>query len=118
MKGTMLILSPDGRITRTDYGDVALPEMLDAMTKAVGGYIEKVPHFGSIEFDGAVRPCHVLCNEDGKLDRPAPLPRNIHADALWAKALQRDFNVASPSPDYLVGNIVILFGDDEFMEAL
>lgn len=115
MKGTMLVIAPDGTITRTD---LATADILEAAQKAVGGYLEKVPHFTSIEFDGKWRPCVALCNEEGKLDRPAPLPPNPLAAGLWGKSLQRDHGVASPSPDYLVGNIVVLVGDAEFMEAL
>ena len=115
MKGTMLIIAPNGVITRTE---LKTAEILESLQKAVGGYLEVVPHFHSIDYDGAVRKCVAMCNEEGKIERPAILPHNDVATTLWAQALQRDHGVMAPFPDYLVGNIVVLFGDREFMEAL
>ena len=115
MKGTMLVIGHDASVERTDLTG---PPDLAALQKAVGGWLEKVPYFNSIEYDGAVHRCAALCNEEGKLDRPTPLPRNPAATDYWAQAMKRDHGVASPMPDYLVGNIVVLFGDDEFMDAL
>jgi len=116
MKGTMLVMiAADGNVIRTDLD---APPDLATLQTTVGGYLEKVPHFNSIEYQGAVRRCVALCNEEGKLDRPSPLPRNLLADQYWAQAMQRDYGVRNPMPDYLVGNIVILFGDPEFMESL
>ena len=115
MKGTMLIIAPNGVITRTELTSA---EILESLQKAVGGYLEVVPHFHSIDYDGAIRKCVVMCNEEGKIERPAILPHNPLASDYWAQAMRRDHGVRSPFPDYLVGNIVVLFGDREFMEAL
>lgn len=115
MKGTMLVINPEGAITRTDTDD---PDILERSQKAVGGWIEKVPGFNSILYDREVRKCVALCNEEGKLDE---LPRNTVANRYWTEALKRDFGLhglTSPDPDFLVGSIVIVFGDEEFMEAL
>ena len=88
------------------------------MQKAVGGYLEVVPHFHSIDYDGAVRKCVALCNEEGKLDRPATDYRTTRRDGYGGKRCSAITASVAPFPDYLVGNIVVLFGDREFMEAL
>ena len=52
---------PEGRITRTDYSVTVVVDIMEVAHKAVGGYLEKVPHFHSIEFDGAVRQVRRRC---------------------------------------------------------
>ena len=64
--------------------------------------------------------CVALCNEHGKLDH---LPMNEIATALWSDALRRKginlIDERSRKPvDWLVGSIVVLFGDREFMSEL
>jgi hypothetical protein len=76
----------------------------------VGGYIEKVPGFDVVSLDGENHDCFALCNEEGKL---RGLPRNDAATQAWWFAVAP--NVLR---DVLVGNVIVLYGDDEFMEAL
>lgn len=98
MNGSMIVLHTDGKITVQDYSD-AVP--LNVLQAAVGGYIEIVPGFDVYEFEGEWRPCVAYCNEDGKI---IGLPKNDTATALWLG-----------SHDVLVGDVVILVGDDEFL---
>jgi hypothetical protein len=123
MKGTMLVYAP-GNNTPGITELTKTPE-LEQLQKIVGGWIELVPYFQTIEHGGKLRNCRVLCNEEGKLARPEPLPVNELATELWWKALARagGRNPARPiafagDRDVLVGNIIVLFGDDEFMEDL
>lgn len=71
---------------------------LDALQKAVGGYIETVPLF--TRYEG--RPCAAYCNEDGKVNG---LPANKAATALWAAQPQTK---GQPLGDFLVGDVVIV----------
>jgi len=82
---------------------------LQFVQKHVGGYIEPVPFF--ITYRG--QRCVAFCDEHGKRKG---LAVNEAANALWAMC-------AVPSPfalagDVLVGPVVVLFGDKEFMASL
>lgn len=119
MKGTLLIIRPT---------DIEQPETVlydrqitgDELRTVVGGYLEKVPGFLSIGYKGFVMPCIAVCNEHGKLDK---LPINEPATLCWERALRRqgmqllDDKMQTPK-DWLVGNVAVLFGDRDFMEAL
>jgi hypothetical protein len=115
MKGTMMTISPTGSIHTTHLD--AEPE-LQQLREGVGGDIELVPMFDNIERDGEVHECIAYCNEMGKLDG---LPFNMYATALWDRALMRRHPAAADKrrrgADYLVGSIVVLYGDKAFMEA-
>ena len=107
MRGTMLTLKVDGTTSRQDFSE--MPH-ISVFQKAVGGYIEVVPHFHSIWFEGKTESCVAFCNEEGKL-RGAPV--NPTANVLWQVA-------AGPKAgrDTLVGDVIVLYGDDDFMDAL
>jgi hypothetical protein len=109
MNGTMLTISPHGTVKTTP---LTAPPDLEALQQTVGGYIEAVPHFKSIEHNGELRKCVAFCNEDGKLQK---LAANNQATVLWRAALQR---VGVAIDDVLVGTIVVLYGDDEFLSSL
>lgn len=63
---------------------------LQFLQKAVGGYIESVPHFETFDLDdaggGGVVPCVTYCNEEGKLK---DLPENWFVTRMWNAALIR-----------------------------
>jgi Domain of unknown function (DUF3846) len=120
MKGALLILKPDGtRETRQLTGEPGL----DVLHEIVGGYIEVVPYFKTIEIDGRVHECIAFCNENGKINR---LPVNRFATLEWDSALRRAglatglaYVSGSPMPpdqfglsDHLVGSIAVVIGDD------
>lgn len=56
-----------------------------------------------------MQKCFVLCNEHGK---HMNLPVNLEANRLW------QLSAGEPLNDILVGPVVILFGDAEFMATL
>ena len=117
MIGTMLTISVNGTIKTTP---LTAPPDLQTMQNAVGGYIEQVPLFLSIERDGAVHECNVFCNEEGKLHH---LPLNEAATLLWDLAIRRSgrvslFNAGGKPADVLVGDIIVLYGDNAFMKSL
>lgn len=72
---------------------------LEKIQGLVGGYIESVPWFTKFNDE----PCQVWCDEEGKLKH---YPMNETATKLW-------YNQARVGGgDHLVGDIVILTGDD------
>jgi hypothetical protein len=81
------------------------PPELEQLQGNVGGFIELIPAFNA--FEG--KPCVAFCNEEGKLRGLQP---NSKATVMW-----EFINGKSPR-DCLVGPVVILTGDKEFMEAL
>lgn len=109
MKGEMIVIADDGLACLENRFELtAPPELEDLQARVGGGYIEVVPRFNV--FEG--KRCVALCNEDGK---HLPLIQNTRATQLWADAVKRPFHELG---DVLVGPIVILTGDKEFMEAL
>jgi hypothetical protein len=66
---------------------------LKVLQKAVGGYIETVPHLTSIELDGKRVRCTAYANEEGRLH---DLPRNHHMSNLWKRELLRQ----SPNAEF------------------
>jgi hypothetical protein len=118
MKGTMITITPAGEFAQAEIDvpdDLHVP--LARIHAALGGYLELIPYFDSYKReDGTVVRCVAFCNEDGKR---LQLPLNIAATALWQGALERTpKRLAGPLRDRLVGNVVVLFGDREFMESL
>lgn len=113
MKGTMLVFKPGQ--SRPVVTPIDGPPTLELLKPALnGGYLEVVPHFRAIGHDGKQHACVALCDEDGKRNQ---LPFNPVATFLWDKAMRVATGVGC-HPDYLVGPVVVVFGDDEFMEAM
>ena len=105
MKGEALIYRPDA--TEPERREVPGGEaLLPVLQELVGGFIEPVPLWKQMP-DG--RACWVLCNEEGKIRN---LPLNVAATDAWYSAAK--INVG----DTLLGTVVVVFGDEEFMEAL
>ena len=119
MRGTILTIKPGRALSTVLEFDRAasLPQLKTAIG---GGHLEVVPRFNSIEYEGEVRSCIAFCDEDGKYKN---LPTNNRATLAWQTALRRTghqglLDARGRAVDWLVGDIAIVFGDDEFMEAL
>jgi hypothetical protein len=113
MKGFGLIFCPDAGSGPGELHTFDAPVDLEFLQNAVGGYIELVPGFDRI----GGRACVAFCNEHGKLH--LELPFNRRATQLWEEALGR--SLRSPRGvwrDFLVGPVLVLYGDDEFMAEL
>lgn len=115
MKGTMLILRPGEEAPEAIIYERRLE--LDDLRAGVGGYIEIVPYFNTIGYAGVVMDCIAFCNEYGKIEN---MRLNAQATMAWDMALKRVgrslLRTTGQPADYLVGNIIIIFGDKEFME--
>jgi hypothetical protein len=118
MRGTMLIFRPGERepeIKEIDFAPLSELDRLQWLKDGIGGgYLELVPYFKSIRHADTMRNCVAFCDEDGKRKN---LPYNAIATGWWDISIRR---IAGCScwPDYLVGDIAVVFGDKEFMEAL
>lgn len=108
MRGHMMMITVDGERTVRTYDKS--PSLADLKAGLDGGRIELVPYFNRIEYQGKVRECIAFCNDEGKL---CGLPSNQIATNLWYKvAPQMAYH------DYLVGPIIVLWGDEAFMRSL
>lgn len=110
MNGTIITLKVNGSkvITKLDRAST----LEDIQAAIGGGHIEFVPRFDRINAEGNYYECVAFCDEEGK---QKGLPVNTFATQLWAIILNRNVNQLG---DYLAGDIAIVFGDAEFMEAL
>lgn len=113
MQGTLMIFRPDKL-----YPEIRTVEKapdLDMLKDGIGGgYIEVVPYFSTIEHNGQIYRCIAFADEDGKRKN---LDLNAHATALWNRAMRKAVGCGC-APDYLVGQILVVFGDEEWMGSL
>lgn|SRR5262245_48813296 len=107
MEGMATIIKENGRIDVVKFKE---PVKLGFLQTAVGGSIETVPYFSSYN---RMR-CVAFCNEEGKLKK---MEVNTEANKEWLMARARA-GMEPDLDDILVGPIVIIQGDDEFMEKL
>jgi hypothetical protein len=106
MQGRMIVLRVDGTVEAKDLKQAS--GILSDLQGAVWGYIETVPAFDTYrDEDGRLHACVALCNEEGKLKQ---LPVNERATILWRGQCA--------TSDTLVGDVVVLYGDAEFMRDL
>lgn len=118
--GQIIVLKPDGS---TEVRQLTNEPELETLHEIVGGYIEAVPYFRTIEVNGAVHNCIAFCNENGKAQN---LPINRYATLAWDQALRRagvttglkhvPGSLIPPDhtglADHLVGQIAVVTGDD------
>jgi hypothetical protein len=107
--GTIVILRSTGERAVFTVFDANVLKHLNA---AVGGYIEQVPYFTRYQYHPDSKPveCVAFCNEDGKLQG---LPYNAIATHIWHSQTPDISN-----KDILVGDVAVVFGDEEFMQNL
>lgn len=115
MKGYMLTIPTDPFAPITDAKEYDAPIPLADMQEAVGGPIETVPGFVCMRYKDEEVFGTAFCNEEGKLDRE---PINDRATSIWEASLSREAGHLVSADDFLVGNVIFVWGDDEFMEAL
>lgn len=117
MNGTMIVIAPEGGQSLIEYNGHT--PALETLQQAVGGYIELVPGFDTFSNSDGLHECVCFCNEDGKGEG---LEFNKRAQICWENALRRQgrslYDKNGQPADVLVGSIVVLFGDDEFMSEL
>lgn len=103
MKGTMFVIENNKTTVVKFQGR---KPTLNELQTAVHGPIELVPFFDQHEG----RPCLAFCNELGKLNG---MPVNNTATYMWQLAV-------APRHlwDQLVGPVVVLTGNREFLESL
>lgn len=119
MKGYMLVLKP-GQSKPHIRELTAEPPLEDIKAHLNGGWLETVTGFTSVMFEGQKLACVAFCDEEGKLKE---LEFNSLATIMWDKALRvqnhpRLITYNGRVLDRLVGPVVVLAGDDEFIRSL
>jgi hypothetical protein len=104
--------------------ELSHPPDLMTLFKAVGGLAEQIPNLtsyesanlSSYEHVGTLVRCVAFRNKDASTDSQLI---NERAQNIWMKSLLRHRRERSHHPgDVLRGPVVILFGDNDFMERL
>lgn len=104
MIGGLVIFHPDGSgaVFKVRRGP-----SVRRLQRIVGGHFELVPYWETFRTeDGKSCPARVFCNDKGKQQG---LPVNEMATSVW-------YAEAGLMPDYLVGNIVVVFGSAAFLK--
>ena len=111
MKGTVLLYRPESsEPLATHHFTTVLPSILE---QAIGGPLEQVAGFNSIERSGKLSGCITFANADRHFaDKQFRLMLNEPATELWQRSLQRD---KRDTAYMLTGNVVVLTGDGEFL---
>jgi hypothetical protein len=109
VNGTLLVYRPRRRTP--DMADFAVEPSRAELERTVGGPLETVAGFLSVEYLGIVRRCVAFADADAKVKK-APL--NVTATLLWDSALRRDFATSLLRPngarkDALFGTVAVLF---------
>lgn len=91
----------------------------DELRFAVDGPIQLIPEFSCMRVDGEDKHVFAFCNENARM-KNAPdnrMANNIYSRAM---ALERGLTEDVPvDPQWrLRGNVIVAWGDDEFMNAL
>ena len=134
MRGMIYVLVPQAAWWRAELTE---PPSLARLQELVGGYIEAVPHWTLFKpladipgekARGRAVSCVAYCDEEGKLNGKLP---NTRATIEWDLGLRQlmdergqqvmpdglcDPRSGAPS-DYLVGQVVVVIGDEDFMFA-
>jgi hypothetical protein len=122
MNGLMITLTPHTWAPQVRELECEPP--LDEIKAGIGGgWLEAVPGFTSITVRGSPMPCVAFCDEDGKRKN---LPVNVPATILWDRSLcdqglpgvAEQYGRSVNWRDWLVGSVVVLAGDAEFMRSL
>ena len=114
MRGTLITMKTDGSSTLTPLDE---PPGLELLKDGIGGgYIEHIPGWDQFPIPasekGGMQPCDAFCDEDGKRKQ---MPLNEYATALWHEMLKLGGPLIPGWHDVLVGDVVIVLGDPEFM---
>jgi hypothetical protein len=107
-KGELTIIEPDGTRKIIPLDDE--PD-LEVVQEAVGGFIELVPGFNTIETERGLEPCLAFVNEEGKLD-DRPQTKNMTLNLVGTVLLRRAIGRGRHPyfPDQLVGPVAIITG--------
>lgn len=112
MMGSCIILRPDAPIETRTYAGLVDD---DHFSDIIGGLLQQVPLFDHwIDTQGKMRECIMYVDEEARLKQ---LPINHIATAYW-QYLLANRKMPIGRNQILFGTAIIIFGDEDFMEAV
>lgn len=124
MKGYSLIIPAGANPVETDMAmrasklEYDRKITYDELREAVNGDVQLVPEFSCMRVDGEDVTIVAYCNENARFEGAA---QNVGATYIYERALQIERNDPTLTLDpqwRLVGPIMVVWGDDEFMSEL
>jgi len=114
MKGGLCIIRQSGEI---ETRKIDRPPTGDELHKVVDGYIEVVPYWDHLIVPSAkiVSKCVAFCDSDGKTTGNKLF--NLRATTMWEAILRRQ-GKSCEGVDHLVGDICVVWGDQELLDNL
>jgi hypothetical protein len=114
MKGGLYIIRQNGEI---ETREIDRPPTGDEIHNFVDGYIEVVPYWNELVVPSAkiMSKCVAFCDESGKTTGNK-LP-NERATIMWEATLNRQ-GKSCKGMDHLVGDICVIWGDQELLDNL
>ena len=110
MLGQMILLKPE--TTEAEIFAFTEPVELETVKDALdGGWLDQIPNFNQIWYEGIWRDCIAFFDEEGKQKN---LPVNRQATARWY-TYQITQNIRPA--DVLLGPVAVFIGDPEFLES-
>lgn len=111
MQGKILVYTPTS--IHPEEFIIDDPPDLKLLQAHVKGNIELIPLFDTIVINNELCKCVAFCNEEGKLQ---DLEVNATATSMWASAMLKSGHMLAG--DMLVGNVAVVIGDNELLEAM
>ena len=108
MRGTVIIIRTTEPAVETRHIE-GPPQLAPIKDGLEGGYLEAVPGFTHIGYEGELHRCVAFVDEEGMRKG---LPYNGLGTALWHAQGGTIYG------DHIKGALVIVFGDDEWMAEL
>jgi hypothetical protein len=112
MKGGLFIIRQDGLVERRE---LTRPPTGKELHDIIDGYLEIVPFWNHLKTLDINSSCVAFCDSDGKTVGNKKL--NESATTMWENVLRLQ-GKTSIGVDYLVGDIVVVWGDRQLLEAL
>lgn len=112
MRGSMFVFRPQAQECE-QVNIEGRPELHLIKEKLDGATLECVPYFDQIKLDRKVYAAVAFCDDEHKQKQ---LPFNQFATALWRDC--PSYQAHYITDDYLAGPVVVLIGDDEFMQDI
>jgi hypothetical protein len=114
MRGGLFIVRQNGDI---ETRSIDRPPTAEELREIVSGYIEMIPYWThlSVASKNIDSDCVGFCDSDGKTI--GNKLSNELATAIWEVDLNRK-GMSAKGRDYLVGDIVLVWGDQELLDNL
>jgi len=114
MRGTLRVISTPASKKAHRLIELRQVPTLSILRDIVGGELQLLDDFDTILHGGQAVSCKVFCRRMPDENSP-----NVFANMLWTQAMIRKHGFSETTvPHMLTGPVAVLFGDQEFLEAI